>query len=315
MKTPKIAVLIPCFNEGLTIGKVVGDFRVELPEAKIFVFDNNSTDDTAAKAAAAGAVVMKEPRQGKGNVIEQMFRTVDADVYVLVDGDDTYPANHVKNLIRPVVDGSADMVVGDRLSGSYFTENKRLFHNSGNRVVRWLINIIFRTDLKDILSGFRVFNRDFVSNFPIMSRGFEIETEMTIHALDKGYIINEVPVPYRDRPQGSASKLNTFADGKKVIKTIFRLFRDYKPFAFFSFLALLTMLFGIILLVPVFAEYYRTGLVPRFPTLIVGCFVELTALLLFFVGLTLKVIRAQTNQIYRLLTVRRRSARESSGNG
>ncbi len=302
MNTPeqKIVVLVPCYNEEPTIEKVVSDFRTYLPEARICVFDNNSTDRSAEFALNAGADVIKVPRQGKGNVIKQMFSTIDADIYVMVDGDDTYPANIVKELIAPVADGRADMVVGDRLSSTYFGVNQRPMHNAGNRLVRSLISGLFDCKIKDVMSGYRVFNRDFVKNFPIMSAGFEIETEMTIHALDKGYIIMEHPIEYRDRPADSISKLNTYSDGFKVLKTIAILFRDYRPFGFFSILALLLAIIGVVTLYPIFVEYFKTGLVPRFPTLIVACFVILAAIMLLLVGVILGAISDNNRRMFQL---------------
>ncbi len=294
MQTERIAVLIPCLNEEQTIGKVVRDFKAQLPQAEIYVYDNNSTDGTAAAAAAAGAIVRTEYRRGKGNVVRSMFEDVDADIYVLVDGDDTYPAEDVGKLIQPVREGRADMVAGDRLSASYFTENKRPMHNSGNRVVRWLVNRLFARDLKDIMTGYRAFSRNLVKNFPVMSNGFEIETEMTIFTLEHNFKVAEQPVNYRDRPRGSQSKLNTLRDGTRVLRTIAMLFRDYRPLMFFTVTALLTGLVGLGLFIPVLIEYWHTGLVPRFPTLIVACFLMLAGMLLFIAGMILDVIKRTT---------------------
>lgn len=289
----KVAIIIPCYNEVKTIGKVVSDFHRELPDAEIYVFDNNSTDGSATIAEECGATVKKESRQGKGFVVQSMFATVDADVYVMVDGDDTYPANRVKDLIEPVKDGRADMVLGDRLSTTYFQVNSRAMHNSGNRLVRMLINKLFNGNVHDILTGYRAFSRDFVKRFQVLSGGFEIETEMTIHALDKRYRIAEVPVEYTERTEDNPSKLNTFSDGFRVLKMIAVLFRDYKPFYFFSIVAGCLTLIGLGFIIPVLVEYSRTGLVERFPTLIVCCGVFLMAILMFCVGIILEVLSRQ----------------------
>lgn len=296
----KVAVLIPCYNEAPTIAKVVSDFRQALPEADIYVYDNNSTDATSAVAQSAGAIVRREPVQGKGNVIRRMFREIDADAYLMVDGDDTYPASQAGELLKPVLEEDADMVVGDRLSSTYFTENKRPFHNSGNRMVRSLIRRFWHTDIHDIMTGYRAFSRRFVKLFPVMSPQFEIETEMTIHALDKRFLIREIPIEYRDRPEGSVSKLNTFADGAKVLKTIFVLFKEYRPLRFFSWMALLLLLLAIIFIIPVLVEYFQTGLVPRFPTLFVALFLGLASLQAFFTGLTLDVLITKDRKAYEL---------------
>lgn len=301
MENKDIVVLIPCLDEELTIGKVVGDFRKHLPEARVIVYDNGSSDGTAQVALAAGAEVVCEPQRGKGNVVRSMFEQTDADIYILVDGDDTYPAQEVRKLIAPIAEGKADMVVGDRLSSSYFTENKRPFHNSGNRLVRSLVNNLFKRRLNDIMSGYRVMSRRFVKNFPIMSDGFEIETEMTVFALERHFRIVEIPITYRDRPSGSVSKLNTLTDGARVLKTVMMLFRDYRPFTFFCMLALLTECLGLGLFIPVLVEYWHTGLVPRFPTLIVACFILLVGLLFFFVGLLLEVIKRNNDRTYHLI--------------
>ncbi|MDD4368423.1 MAG: glycosyltransferase family 2 protein [Oscillospiraceae bacterium] len=297
---PTIAVLIPCFNEAHTIQKVIADFKRVLPEAQIYVYDNNSTDQTASLALAAGAIVRSEPRQGKGNVVRTMFRDINADCYLMADGDDTYPAEPARDLVSAVLDQQADMVVGDRLSSTYFQENKRPFHNSGNRMVRALINHLFHSNIKDIMTGYRAFSRDFVKSFPVLSKGFEIETEMTIHAVDKNFVIREIPVSYRDRPVGSDSKLNTWRDGAKVLRTIFRLYKDYKPFAFFSVLSLLLLLLSLLGLIPVMAEYFQTGLVPRFPTLIVAATLLVLAVLTFTVGVILDVIVKKDRQQFEL---------------
>lgn len=294
----KIAVLIPCYNEATTIAKVVMDFQTHLPDAVIYVFDNNSTDETGAIAKRLNAIVVKEPRQGKGNVVRSMFTHIDADVYLLVDGDDTYPAESASKMIEPIVNGRADMVIGDRLSSTYFAENKRLMHNSGNRLVRGIINLLFKADIKDVMSGYRAFNRDFVKNFPITSEGFEIETEMTIHALDKNFVVEQIPIPYRDRPANSVSKLNTISDGYKVLKMIAVLFRDYRPFCFFSIISLMFAIVGTSLFISVFNEYLLTGLVPRFPTLIVACVLIIIAILIFSVALILGAIAKNNRRIY-----------------
>lgn len=301
----RIAVLIPCYNEASTIANVVSDFKLQLPQAEIYVYDNNSSDQTAQEAERAGAIVMTEHRQGKGYVIRSMFRRIDADIYVLVDGDNTYPASEVHKLIKPLIDGTADITVGDRLSSSYFTENKRPFHNSGNRLVRFLVNSLFSANLNDIMSGYRAFTRDFVKNFPTQSRGFEIETEMTVFAIEKDFRIQETPIQYRDRPQNSISKLNTFSDGKKVLSTLILLFRDYKPLKFFSIISIFTLIIGFVFLIPVLIEYWETGLVPRFPTLIVSCFIILFAMMLFFVGLLLDVSKQHKDEIFRLLMLQK----------
>ena len=296
----KIAVLLPCYNEASTIAKVVTDFRAALPEADIYVYDNNSTDGTAQVAQQAGAIVRHEPVQGKGNVIRRMFREVEADCYLMADGDDTYPAEQARQMVTPVLEEHVDMVIGDRLSSTYFEQNKRPFHNGGNRVVRWLIRRFWHTDIHDIMTGYRAFSRTFVKNFPVMSGNFEIETEMTIHALDRRFLLREVPVVYRDRPQGSVSKLNTFSDGISVLKTIVLLYKEYRPLRFFSWLAAFLTLAGVLLLIPVLVEYFHTGLVPRFPTLIVSMFLLLAALLSLFTGLCLDVIVSKDRKNYEL---------------
>ena len=296
----KIAVLIPCYNEEKTIKKVVEDYKKALPEATIYVYDNNSTDKTDVIAKKAGATVCYEYRQGKGNVIRSMFLDIEADCYLMVDGDDTYPSENAREMCNLVLEGKADMVIGDRLSSTYFKENKRAFHNSGNKIVRWLINHLFDNKIKDIMTGYRAFSYDFVKGFPVLSKGFEIETEMTIFAVDKNYKIKEIPVNYRDRPLGSVSKLNTYKDGMKVLKTIVSLFKDYKPFLFFSYLALLFVIIATILVVPVLIDYFTTGLVLRFPTLIVSGFIYLFASLLFITGIILNVIVKKNRQNYEL---------------
>ncbi len=307
----RVAVLLPCYNEEPTIGKVVRDFRAALPEAAIYVYDNNSMDRTAQVAAAAGAIVRREPVQGKGNVIRRMFREVEADAYIMADGDDTYPADQAEALLRPVLEEGADMVIGDRLSSTYFEQNKRPFHNGGNRVVRWLIRRFWHTDIHDIMTGYRAFSRAFVKSFPVMSAGFEIETEMTIHALDRRFLLREVPVAYRDRPEGSVSKLNTFSDGLSVLRTIVLLYKEYRPLRFFTWLAALLALAGVLMLVPVLVEYFHTGLVPRFPTLIVALFLMLAALLSFFTGLCLDVIVTKDRKNFELRLVEKFGSQSS----
>ena len=297
----KIAVLIPCYNESQTISKVIADFKKVLPLADIYVYDNNSTDETYQIAEKAGAIVKHEYRQGKGNVIRSMFRDIDADCYIIVDGDDTYPAGNAREIADLVIDKGIDMVIGDRLSSTYFQENKRLFHNTGNRMVRLFINKIFNNNIQDIMTGYRAFSKVFVKHFPILSKGFEIETEMTIHALDKNFLIEEVQIQYRDRPSGSISKLNTINDGIKVIKSIFILFRDYKPYIFFTRIALLLMLFSMGLFIPILIKYFHTGLVPNFPTLIVSGVIDTIAFILWICGIILEVIVKKNKQIYELL--------------
>lgn len=287
----KIAVLIPCYNESKTIEKVVTDFRRVLPEAVIYVYDNNSSDGTAEIAARAGAVVRRERMQGKGNVIRRMFREIDADCYVIADGDDTYPAENAPELVRLVLEEQADMVVGDRLSSTYFTENKRPFHNVGNSLVRASINMLFKSEIKDIMTGYRAFSYAFVKTYPVLSKGFEIETDMSIHAINRNMLVRNVVIDYRDRPEGSVSKLNTYSDGAKVLMTIARLFKNYKPFAFFGMISLLLTLLSTGFMIPVLAEFIKTGLVPRFPTLIVCGITLLAALLLFISGLILSTLQ------------------------
>ena len=295
MDMDKIAVLIPCYNEEKTIGKVVRDAKAALPESTIYVYDNNSTDRTVEIAREAGAVIKHEYMQGKGNVIRRMFREIDAESYIMVDGDDTYPMEFAGEMVDKVLNHNADMVVGDRLSSTYFTENKRPFHNFGNSIVRGSINQLFSCDIKDIMTGFRAFSYQFVKTFPVMSKGFEIETEMTIHAVSNNMQVENVIVEYRDRPEGSESKLNTYSDGIKVIMTIIRLYREYKPFGFFGILSLLLMAVSVGFFVPVLLDYMHTGLVAKFPTLIVCGFVALAAVQSFFSGMILQNI-AQKNR-------------------
>lgn len=288
----KIAVLIPCYNEAPTIAKVVGDFRRALPGAVVYVYDNNSTDGTDEIARGAGAVVRYERKQGKGNVVRRMFQEIDAECYVMVDGDDTYPAENAPALVRHVLEEQADMVVGDRLSSTYFEQNKRPFHNFGNSLVRWAINRIFRCEIKDVMTGYRAFSYRFVKTFPVVSGGFELETEMTAHAVMMNMaVVNEL-VDYRDRPTGSVSKLNTFRDGMRVIRTVLRMFRSYRPMPFFSMLALLLILLDTVIFIPaVLIPFRQTGLVERFPTLIVCGFVAIAAILAFFNGMVLDTIK------------------------
>lgn len=290
----KIAVLIPCYNEAMTIKKVIQDYHKALPEATIYVYDNNSTDATAEIAEKEGAVVRHEYMQGKGNVIRRMFREIDAESYLMVDGDDTYPAEYAREMVDKILKQKVDMVVGDRLSSTYFEENKRLFHNFGNSIVRKTINHLFRSDIKDIMTGYRAFSYQFVKTFPIISKGFEIETEMSIHAIDKNMLVENVIIEYRDRPEGSESKLNTYSDGFRVIRTILRLYRNYKPLRFFLWLSLLLFILAAVLFVPVFISYLETGLVLQFPTLIVSGFVMLASIQSLFVGLTLETMVQNT---------------------
>lgn len=296
-----IAVLIPCFNEAETINKVVKDFQTALPEATIYVYDNNSTDNTAAIAQKAGATVRREKRQGKGNVIRQMLRDIEADCYLIVDGDDTYPADIANEMCRLVTEKGIDMVIGDRLSSTYFTENKRAFHNEGNKLVRFMINKLFHSNIHDIMTGYRALSRQFAKNLPIITKGFEIETEMTIHALDKNYKIDEINIEYRDRKEGSTSKLNTYKDGMKVIKTILQLFRDYRPLAFFGSISLLMAAVSAAMFIPILQEYMDTGLVPRFPTLIVSGFIFIFSMLMLVCGIILDVIASKHKQLYEIL--------------
>ena len=297
MKNKKIAVLIPCYNESQTIAKVVTDFKKVLPEADIYVYDNNSKDGTDEIAKANGAIVCYEYQQGKGNVVRSMFRDIDADCYILVDGDDTYPAEHAVEMVEWVLEKNVDMVIGDRLSTTYFKENKRKFHGFGNKIVRGLINGIFKGNVKDIMTGYRAFSPLFVKSFPVISKGFEIETEMTIYALDKNIYIKELPIEYRDRPEGSESKLNTISDGMKVLNMILQLFREYKPLGFFSWIAVILGLAGIGFFVPVFIDYLNTGLVERFPTLIVAGFFVVAGLLFWMCGVILQVVVKKHKQL------------------
>ena len=297
----KIAVLIPCYNEAKTIEKVVKDYKKALPEATIYVYDNNSKDGTDKIAKKAGAVVRYEYKQGKGNVVRSMFRQIKAECYLMIDGDDTYPAENAREMCDLILERKADMVIGDRLSSTYFTENKRPFHNLGNRMVRFFINKLFNNNVKDIMTGYRAFSKSFVKGFPVLSKGFEIETEMTIHAVDKNFKLIEIPVMYRDRPEGSTSKLNTYSDGFKVLRTIMTLFKEYRPSLFFNIFAFIFLVISLILGVPVFLEYFETGLVPRFPSLIVATISLVICLLLWITGIILEVINKKHKQLYELM--------------
>ena len=302
MKEEKIAVLIPCYNEELTVEKVTKDFMRELPDADIYVYNNNSKDKTEEIARKAGAIVVNEYKQGKGNVIRSMFRDIEADIYVMVDGDDTYPASEVHKLIKIIKEKKADMVIGDRLSnGTYGQENKRNFHNFGNNLVKNTINFIFKSELKDIMTGYRVFNREFVKNFPVLSKGFEIETEMTFHALDRNYRIVEEPITYKDRPEGSVSKLNTFSDGIKVLFTIFNMFKNYRPFAFFSTITMIFWLISLVIGIPLFVEFFQTGLVTRFPRGILATGIAIFGLLFFIAGIILDTLVRQHKENLEIL--------------
>lgn len=296
----KVAVLIPCYNEAMTVEKVVTDWKSALPEAVIYVYNNNSTDDTAQLARKAGAIVRNEYNQGKGCVIRRMFREIDAECYIMVDGDDTYPAECAEEMARLVLEQRVDMVIGDRLSSTYFSENKRPFHNLGNNLVRDSINMLFGSEIKDIMTGCRAFSYSFAKSFPILSKGFEIETEMTIFAVAHNMLIRNVVIPYRDRPIGSESKLNTFSDGFKVLSTIGKLFRDYKPLTFFSAISLVLMALAVGFFIPVLVEYIQTGLVPKFPTLIACGFAAIGALQSFFSGLVLDSIRHKNQQDFEM---------------
>ena len=299
----EIAVLIPCYNEAQTIEKVVKDFKAVLPEAVIYVYDNNSSDDTAEIAAKAGAVVRHEYQQGKGNVIRRMFRDIDAKCYLMTDGDDTYPADNAREMADAVLNRNVDMVVGDRLSSTYFQENKRPFHNFGNSIVRWSINTLFHSNIKDIMTGYRAFSYQFVKSFPVLSQGFEIETEMSIHAVDKNMYLENVVIEYRDRPEGSESKLNTYSDGFKVIFTIIKLLRTYKPMFFFGILALIFIALGVGFMIPIIVEFVKTGLVPKIPTLIVSCISILIGIVSFFSGMILHTITWKNRQDFEMKLV------------
>lgn len=296
----KIAVLLPCYNESKTIEKVVKDFQRELPEAVIYVYDNKSSDGTDMIARKAGAIVRYEYMQGKGNVIRRMFREINAECYVMADGDDTYPAEFAKKMSEKVLNEKVDMVVGDRLSSTYYTENKRPFHNIGNTLVRRTINFLFKNDIKDIMTGYRAFSYQFVKTFPVLSKGFEIETEMSIHSVDKNMFVENIVIDYRDRPEGSESKLNTYTDGIKVLLTIIKLYRIYRPFGFFATIATILTLISVAFFIPVVTTYLSTGLVPNFPTLIVCGFVLLAAIQSFFSGLILHTIQQKNRQDFEM---------------
>lgn len=295
-----VAILIPCYNESATIEKVIYSFRIALPNADIYVYDNNSSDNTAELAARAGAIVRREQKQGKGNVLRTMFRDIDADCYILVDGDDTYPAECAPQMCAEIFKNNMDMVVGDRLSATYFTENKRAFHNLGNRLVRSSVNFFFHGKIHDIMSGYRAFSPIFVKSFPILSKGFEIETEMTIHALDKNFNVSEIPVQYRDRPQGSESKLNTVTDGVKVLFTIFRLYKDYRPLPFFSLIAMLFAVCSVAIFGPILYEYFNMGFTPHIVLLILSGFVMLAGMLSFSCGLVLDTETKKAKQDFEI---------------
>ncbi len=311
----EIAVLIPCYNESKTIEKVVKDFKAALPEAVIYVYDNNSKDGTDEIARKAGAVVRYEYQQGKGNVIRRMFREIDAKCYVMTDGDDTYPADEARKLCDAVLERGADMVVGDRLSSSYFEENKRPFHNFGNSLVRGAINSMFRSNIRDIMTGYRAFSYQFVKSFPVLSKGFEIETEMSIHAIDKNMRVENVIIQYRDRPEGSESKLNTYSDGFKVLMTIAKMYRNYKPMRFFAWMATFLAVAATVFFVPVLCEYFETGLVERFPTLIVCGFVYIAAIQSLFAGVMLSTMRQKDRQDFEMNLIMLNNEYKSKLNG
>ena len=296
----KIAVLITCYNESKTIKKVIEDFKRELPEATIYVYDNNSKDGTDEIARQAGAIVRYERKQGKGNVIRSMFRDIDAECYIMTDGDDTYPAENAREMCQAVLERNADMVIGDRLSSTYFTENKRPFHNTGNVLVRKLINMIYKSDIRDVMTGYRAFSYQFVKTFPVLSKGFEIETEMTIHTLDKNMGVENIIIEYRDRPQGSVSKLNTYSDGFKVIKTIITLYKNYRPFSFFTWIAAILGVVGVLFLIPVLIEYIKTGLVPKMPSFLSSVFFFICSIQSFFGGLILETMVKRSKQDFEI---------------
>lgn len=296
----KIAVLIPCYNEAKTIKKVIEDFKKDLPDATIYVYDNNSTDNTDIIAKEAGAIVRYERKQGKGNVIKRMFREIDAECYIMTDGDDTYPSKSAKKMADLVLNENVDMVIGDRLSSTYFTENKRLFHNFGNILVRTLINFIYKSNIRDVMTGYRAFSYQFVKTFPILSKGFEIETEMTIHSLDKDLSTKNVVIEYQDRPEGSESKLNTYSDGFKVLKTIVSLYKNYRPLSFFMWLSLLLFILGTIFLIPVLFDYFKTGLVPKIPSFIASIFFYICTIQSFFGGLILDTTSRKNKQDFEM---------------
>lgn len=318
MENKKVAVLVPCYNEEKTVKKVAEDFMAALPEATIYVYDNNSTDKTWEIASSLGerVVVRKEYRQGKGNVVRSMFRQIDADCYIMIDGDDTYPAEHAREMVDLVLNEGYDMVIGDRLSSTYFQENKRPFHGFGNKLVRSLINHLFKSDVKDIMTGYRAFSYDFVKMMPIVSGGFEIETEMTINALDKRFNLKEIPINFRDRPEGSVSKLNTFSDGMKVLKTIAVMFKEYRPMLFFGLISALCFVVAAVLFAPVMMEYVQIYAVPRFPTLILSCALATVGAISFAIGVILDVLVKKNKQDFlvqlNVLSSQRRSEREKN---
>ncbi|WP_294343803.1 glycosyltransferase family 2 protein [uncultured Clostridium sp.] len=301
----KIAVLVPCYNEELTIGKVVEDFKRELPEADIYVYDNNSKDNTSKIAEEKGAIVVKEYRQGKGNVVRSMFRDIDADIYIMVDGDDTYPAEAARDMIQPIINGEADMVIGDRLSnGTYFQENKRPFHDFGNNLVKGLIGLLFKNEIRDIMTGYRAFNRYFVKTMPVLSDGFQIETEMSIHALDKKFLLKEIPIDYRDRPEGSESKLSTFKDGYRVLSALGSLFKNYKPMAFFGIVTLVTFILGLLVGMPVILEFVKTSFVSKVPSAILAVGFMVISILSLVCGVILDTIVKNNKMNYELYLTR-----------
>lgn len=310
----KIAVLIPCYNEEQTIEKVIKDFKKELPKSEIYVYNNNSKDRTAEIAKNAGAFVKNEYKQGKGNVVKSMFYDINADIYVMVDGDDTYPAEFVHKLIQPVVEGKADMCIGDRLSnGTYQKENKRPFHEFGNNLVKKAINVLFKTNLKDIMTGYRVFNKKFVKNMPVMSPKFEIETEMSLYALDKGFVIKEIPIDYRDRPEGSVSKLNTISDGIKVVKTIIKMFKDYNPFKFYSIIAIIVFLIGLIVGIPVIKEFLITKYITKVPSAILAMGLVTLSLIIEQCGIILDTVVKINKENYQINLMRYKQTEENKG--
>lgn len=302
----QIAVIIPCYNEAATITQVVRDFAAALPGAAIVVGDNNSHDETARLAREAGAMVIAEPRQGKGNMLRTLLQSVEAECYLMVDGDATYPAESARQLCDKVLNEGCDMAIGDRLSSTYFTVNQRRFHNTGNRMMRGLVNWMCHSNVQDILTGYRAMSRRFVKNFPLRSTGFEVETEMTVHALEHSFKVDAVPVDYRDRPEGSHSKLSTWGDGLRAIKTALTLFGEHRPLRFFSIIAAVLLLLALVLVTPVLIEYFQTGLVPRFPTLIVSGFIAMLAMMLWVGGVILEVISRNNWKQYELMLMRDR---------
>ena len=310
----KIAVLIPCYNEELTVEKVIKDFKKELPEADIYVYDNNSKDKTVEIATKAGAIIKHEYKQGKGNVVRSMFMDIDADIYVMVDGDDTYPAEEVHKLIKPIKEEKADMVIGDRLTnGTYQKENKRHFHEFGNNLVRKSINVLFKTNLKDIMTGYRVFNKRFVKNMPVLSPKFEIETEMSLHALDKKFIIEEIPIIYRDRPEGSSSKLDTISDGIKVVKTIIKMFKDYKPLIFFTTIAVILFIIGLVFGIPVIVEFFKTRYITKIPTAVLATGIIILSVIIGQCGVILDTVVKHHRESYELQLLRYKQIEEIKG--